>query len=86
MSEAWERLLKVISKLNKWGVASIGLYGVVFVIPPHWPWCALDPLIHLSALICSIVAAYRGNKAWLIASLILGLLTLQAILATAIEC
>ena len=87
MCGAWKSCSDVRAKINEWGVLGIVLCAGAFAIPAsHWPQCTFYPLMHVSAFICSAIAAYRGHKSWLLLSAITGLLSAQAILATVIEC
>jgi len=78
--------LNISDKINKWGVLSIALCAGAFAVPSHIPWCAVYPLLHILALACSIVAAVRGSKVWLVLSGLTALLTFQAVLALITEC
>jgi hypothetical protein len=75
-----------IPKINKWGASGIVLCAVAFAVPFHHPLCLLMPFAQLSALTCSIIAAVRGSKYWLILSVMSALLTAQTVLAVFVEC
>jgi hypothetical protein len=55
-------------------------------MPTHWPFYAFYPFAYISALVCSIIAAFRGNKSWLLFSATNGILAAGALLATIVEC
>jgi hypothetical protein len=84
--EAPKSRLGVDTKINKYGVSGIVFSVVAFAIPLRYPFCVLMPIGHLCALTCSIVAATRGSKLWLLLSAISALLVIQAVLAVLVEC
>ncbi len=81
-----ERSLAHASSIGKWGLSGIVLCAAAFAVPPRYPVCVLIPLLQISGLACSIVAAIRGCKTWLIVSVIAGLLSAQAILFVLVDC
>jgi hypothetical protein len=74
------------SKISKFGIAAIGFCTVGFAVPFHAPLCLLMPVAFICALTCSIVAAVKGSKYWLILSVISAILVAQTILAVTVEC
>jgi hypothetical protein len=59
-------------RLSRWGIFSIALFAGALV---------LYVFLHFSTIGLGIVAAARGNKWWLLISLLSALLAAQAILA-----
>jgi hypothetical protein len=74
------------ANISKLGVSGIVLCTAAFAVPPHYPLCVFIPLLHISALICSCVAAIRGSKRWLIFSAIACLLVAQSVLFVLVDC
>jgi len=81
-------------KLNKWGLSSVGLIPTGFaawavcqrLINDKWNVCIVPHiLLQLTAVAFGIVAARRGSKWWLLASLFALGLAIQAFLALAVE-
>jgi hypothetical protein len=68
------------------GASGVVLCVAAFAVPPHYPLCVLIPLLQISALVCSSVAAIRGNELWLILTVIAGLLTVRAVLFVLVDC
>jgi len=52
----------VRTNISRWGVASIVLCTAAFAVPPQHPLCIFMPLLQISALTCSVVAAIRGKQ------------------------
>jgi hypothetical protein len=69
-----------------WGISGIVLGAAALAIPPRYPLCILIPLLQISALTCTSVAAIRGNKLWLILSAISSLLVVQSVLFVLVDC
>ncbi|PYU37405.1 MAG: hypothetical protein DMG54_33730 [Acidobacteria bacterium] len=81
-------------KINKWGVSGLAAWllsylaaGICMKVFKEDRSACLVPYIvlHLSAVTCSIVAAVRGSKWWLLMSLITAGLAIQAFLALLVE-
>jgi len=78
--------------INYWGVCGIVLSAAGFILWSYYEAASLHlrcipyTVLQLTALVCSIVAAMRGNKQWLWLSGILGILSAQALLALVVEC
>jgi hypothetical protein len=82
-----EKLLAYVrTDIGRWGVASIVFCTAGFAVPPQYPLCIFMPLLQISALTCSVVAAIRGNKRWLILSAITAILTAQSVLFILVDC
>ena len=79
-------LAYVRTNIGGWGVASIVFCAAGVVIPRKYPPCVFMPLLQISALTCSVVAAIRGNKRWLILSAITAILTAQSVLFILADC
>jgi hypothetical protein len=79
-------LAYVRTNISRWGVASIVLCAAAVAVPRQYPLCVFMPLLQISALTCSVVAAIRDNKRWLILSAITAILSAQAILFILVDC
>ena len=78
--------VNIRTNVSGWGLSAIVLSFSALAIPPRHPLCILIPLLQISALACSAVAAIRGNKLWLVLTFIAGLLTVQAVLFVLVDC
>ena len=82
-----DRLLSHIGiSISMWGISGIVLCAAALAKPPRYPLCILIPLLQISALTCTSVAAIRGNKLWLILSAISSLLVVQSVLFVLVDC
>lgn len=81
-------------KINKWGVSGLAAWLLSYlaaalcmkVFKVDRSACLVPYiLLHLSAVGCGIAAAVRGNKWWLLMSLITAGLAIQAFLALLVE-
>jgi hypothetical protein len=84
--ETSHRLSHVGARINKWGAAGVVFCAASYAVPPHYPFCILLLILEISGLGCSIVAAIRGSKNWLILSAIASLLTAQTVLFVLVDC
>ncbi len=73
-------------KVSVWGLSSVAFVGVAFLVQWRYPLCFFHVFLTLSALVCSAVAAKRGNKYWAVVSAPSLVLFAQAILALLVEC
>jgi len=80
-----DRLLSHIG-ISMWGISGIVLCAAALALSPRYPLCILIPLLQISALTCTSVAAIRGNKLWLILSAISSLLVVQSVLFVLVDC
>ena len=76
----------VRANIGGWGVAGVVFCVAGIVVPPKYPLCAFMPLLQILALTCSVAAAIRGNKRWLILSAITAVLTAQSVLFVLVDC
>ena len=81
-------------KVNKWGMASVATFLAAFLALAVCERLFKDDrnvclvpyiVLHLSAVACGIVAAFRGNKWWLLISLFAVALAVQAFGAMIVE-
>jgi hypothetical protein len=81
-------------KVNKWGIASIGVFVVSFVavgvcqrlFHDDKNACLIPYIVlHLSTVAFGILAAVWGSKWWLLMSLLSALMAIQAIGALFVE-
>lgn len=84
-----DRLLSHIGisiSIRMWGISGVVLCAAALAIPPRYPLCILIPVLQISALACTSVAAIRGNTLWLIVSVISGVLIVQSVLFVLLDC